>query len=542
MFEEPAPPRPPGWRLALVGLALFVFAVVALSGPGRIDIEDGQTRFEVAQSLYEHGDSVVRDSRIVWCAYPGRGGERYSVYRLPHSLAGVPPIAIADATGPVSEGRRHFFFSLVGAAAAAALAVGYAAWFRRIGLRSASALVWAAGGVFTTPAWFYGTSTFDDVLGMAVVIAAVAVALATRNRAGILGAILTGLLLGLAYNCKQPLAAFGLIAVALHDDPRRPAGHRLMRVALMSAGVLAGIAADRAYEYQKFPPGEREVMEATYLNLAIAPWPGNLPAGVACQLLSPGAGVFWYCPPLLLGLIGVVRFGGTSPWARQVRWTVWISSGVFFLFISSLSFFKGDLCWGPRYLTPLFGVFWLFAPAGAARLRPLLAGAILVLGVVVQLLALSVDPHRLNMQRDMPNGATAYYPWALFHPDVSNLANRPREIIEIATYDGPPAEAFTPAPSPTFSFPITHIKFLPDMGPAAATKYHILNSFRPWWASMYYLEPAKRPVDLDATLALLSVLAAVGLALGAVSLSTCRRKQTRSEVVAHCDVPSQTIS
>jgi hypothetical protein len=33
------------WRTALVGLALFVFAAVALTGPGRIDIVDGQSRW-----------------------------------------------------------------------------------------------------------------------------------------------------------------------------------------------------------------------------------------------------------------------------------------------------------------------------------------------------------------------------------------------------------------------------------------------------------------------------------------------------------------
>jgi hypothetical protein len=141
----------------------------------------------------------------------------------------------------------------------------------------------------------------------------------------------------------------------------------------------------------------------------------------------------------------------------------------------------------------------------------------------VQLLALSVDPHRLNMQRDMPNGYTAYYPWSLFHPAVSNLANRPREIVEIATYDGPPADAFTPAPSPTFTFPIVHERFMPDMGPVAATKYHILNSFRPWWASMPYLSPSERPVDLARTAALLAAIAVAGLGLAWLGTRRCER-------------------
>ena len=34
------------------------------------------------------------------------------------------------------------------------------------------------------------------------------------------------------------------------------------------------------------------------------PWPGNILAGLIGLLLSPAAGVFWYCPTLLLGLRG----------------------------------------------------------------------------------------------------------------------------------------------------------------------------------------------------------------------------------------------
>ncbi len=50
----------------------FVFAVAALSGPGRIDIVDGQARFEAARSLIETGDSTVRDARVWFGVFPGR--------------------------------------------------------------------------------------------------------------------------------------------------------------------------------------------------------------------------------------------------------------------------------------------------------------------------------------------------------------------------------------------------------------------------------------------------------------------------------------
>src|SRR5262245_53406776 len=76
-------PAPLGWPLALLGLFLTVFAGLALSGPGRIDIIDGQARYEVARSLVEHGDVVVRDPDLWFPVTTGRDGKRFTNYRLP---------------------------------------------------------------------------------------------------------------------------------------------------------------------------------------------------------------------------------------------------------------------------------------------------------------------------------------------------------------------------------------------------------------------------------------------------------------------------
>src|SRR5437763_8975652 len=111
----PARPSRAPWWGALAGLFLVVFAAVALSGPGRIDIIDGQPRYEVARSLVDHGDVVIRDLDIWWTVIPGRRGQLFTAYRLPQSLVGVPAVLLADLTGPTSEGRRHFFFVLTSA-------------------------------------------------------------------------------------------------------------------------------------------------------------------------------------------------------------------------------------------------------------------------------------------------------------------------------------------------------------------------------------------------------------------------------------------
>ena len=40
-------------------------------------------------------------------------------------------------------------------------------------------------------------------------------------------------------------------------------------------------------------------------------------------------------------------------------------------FVSFLTFFKGEPCWGPRYLTPAFALLWVFVPSSLERVGQL---------------------------------------------------------------------------------------------------------------------------------------------------------------------------
>lgn len=528
-----------GWGLALTGQFVLVFAVVALSAPGRIDIVDGQTRYEVARSLVDHGDVRVRDPRVWFMVFPGRDGDLYSAYKLPQSVLGVAAIWLADATGPVREARRHFFFSLTGAFAAALLALAFALWFRGQGHAPAAAVAWGCLGIFCTPSWFYGTSTFDDILGSAAVVWAVAVAFLGRRRWPLSAALAGGLLASVAFHCKEPLGVFVLAVLAAVVDPRVPLRRQWGRVALVLAGLAVGLATYRLYELYKFPPGTTD-RHAELMKQYVPFWtPNPLPA-LAGLALSPGAGALWYCPPLLLGVVGLWRWRKAEP--RFCR-ALLAGVAVFVLFISFLTFFTGDPAWGPRYLTPIFALCWLFVSTGAAALGARPTRLLLALGIVVQLLGLSVDQHRLYLGRNLPSAF--YYhisPWLYFDPAVAQLLNRPREIREILQADGSRTVAFTPAPEPTFAVPV--IEFIDCAEPtmttsavglvpgafgggltapamfltrpqredrsAAIPRYHVFHAFRPWWASQGYLAAAERPVDCGATAALLLALAAAG--------------------------------
>src|SRR3954471_11404418 len=201
-------PASPGWPLALSGLFLFVFGVLALTGPGRIDIIDGQARYEVARSLLDHGDVQIRDPDVWFPILPGPDGKIYTNYRLPHSALGVPALVLADLAGPPSEARRHFDFVLLSAAAGAALAVAYAVCCAGHGCSPRTAVLWAAAGVFCTPSWFYSTSTFDDIFGAATVVLGLTWAWLSRERGSVVWALLAGLAVGAAFNWKPPLALF----------------------------------------------------------------------------------------------------------------------------------------------------------------------------------------------------------------------------------------------------------------------------------------------------------------------------------------------
>src|SRR5262249_34599276 len=73
-------------------------------------------------------------------------------------------------------------------------------------------------------------------------------------------------------------------------------------------------------------------------------------------------------------------------------------------FICSMIIFKGDLSWGPRYLTPVFAVLWVFVPAAASVCSRPFTGFLLGLGALVQVLGLSVDYHRLYAELSFPSG------------------------------------------------------------------------------------------------------------------------------------------
>src|SRR5262249_13532195 len=137
-----------------------------------------------------------------------------------------------------------------------------------------AALFWSGMGIFCTPSWFYGTSTFDDILGTAALVLAVGVAFLTRQRRPLLGAAAAGLLLGLAFNCKEPLAVLVPAVLAANHDRRLRFRAQLGRIGLVRAGLAAGVVAYKAYALYKSPP-ETTAAHAEMLTRYVPAFPSN---------------------------------------------------------------------------------------------------------------------------------------------------------------------------------------------------------------------------------------------------------------------------
>jgi hypothetical protein len=550
------------WLLGLAGLFVLVFALAALSGPGRIDTVDAQTRYEVARSLVEHGDSIIRDKGTWFNVYEGRDGDRYSLYRFPQSGLGVAAIWAADLTAPTAtigaarEMRRHFFFLLTSAFCGAILALTYALWFRYLGHSPAASLAWALAGFVCTPSWFYSSTTFDDIVGTTGIVVAVAAAWIGRHRAPLVGASIAGIALAWAVNSKQPLGIFGLVVLAAMYRPELPLRKQLLPWLVTLFWLGAGCVACVLYERYKFPPGTTDP-NAEFVRHYGDIYTSNPLPGLSSFALSTSCGVFFYCPALYLAL------RGWWTWRKQERvlcWSVAAASALFMLFLSFVTFFKGEHGWGPRYLTPMFAIWWVFVPSAVAQVRVFVMRGVLALGIVIQILGLAVDPTRLFLTTPVQLDYFLYDPWLTFHPSLSHLLQRPREIVEVVSNHDPEPE-FAPAPLTTHagglhevsaylaaqmvatSFapgagaanPVAHVPVnlamsgqatmasLPNMYQQMGRRYHIYNSLRPWWISQRTLPKENRPVDHARALTFLLALCGLGTAMMILPIPWSRR-------------------
>jgi hypothetical protein len=503
-----------GGGRAAAAVVLLLLPVYVLSSPGRVDIVDGQVRYEVARNWLDHGRPEVRDRYLrnlgLVIATPDGA---YGGYNAPASLSPMPAMLLSRLLPGHGPDRDRFAFSmagpLFGAAGAGLLVLAYTA----LGLPPRAAAGWALAVGLATLWWPGATTVFDQNQHAVLLLAALLLAWRAGRRRHWAPAMLGGLagagLLNYQENYALVLPAVGLAVLA--PAGRGVAGLRLAvdraavgRYLLFGAVAAAGFLPLLAFNLWRFGGFFYAGRFDDPLIFAVA----NPVAGLLSLVLSPGKSVFLFSPPLMLAALGVRELFRRAPGLAVAVAAV---SAVHVLVVVQVAFFGGDWCWGPRYLLVLLPLWALALPFAARRLARPVVIVTLAAGLVVQVLALSLDHQRFFFERDLPPHFWADDPWVYFRH--SQLLARPAELAA-ALRDGPPRQVVAFVPSPTLE--VTYAPFGPPpaiTGRQWALSFAVFHLPRPWPLWVAWLPVDRRPVEATTLLLPCLLVLTLGIAV-----------------------------
>jgi hypothetical protein len=481
--------------LVAIGVFLVVGAVYVLAAPGRIDIIDGEYRFEVARNILHEQSLQLHDPYLLGAAEGVDG--RYSPYGIAGSMLSLPLVIVGTWFDPASLDRQQFFFSFTSAVFGAGTAAVLLLFYVTLGVPLGSALRWTLVAAFATLTFPAATSVFEQAQHGFFVIAACLLGFVGARRDSLALTIAGGLAVAVLVNYQETfiilLPTLGLATLAA-------AGGRfdLRRRALVRYGAFVlvgslGLLVWGGHNYLRFAH-----LLATGKGTNHPSSFGNPFLGLAGLLVSPGKSIFLYSPPIVLALIGV---GELIRRERSLGLAISLASAAYVAMISCLSFFGGDWCWGPRYFVSILPLLALGFPmvGRAATGHRAVVPAIVAAGVVVQLLAISLDHHRFFYARSLP--AFFWHGNEAFYFRESALFARPGEIVDSIAH-GTPAEAraFRPGPYPDL---VTYPVFGPNERDAEASvwmrRYRVFWLPRPWPLWTLDVDPDKRPVPVEAS-------------------------------------------
>ena len=424
----------------LAGLAVFglLFAIYFFTASLRFETGDELFMYDTAVGFSRRG-SVMR-SMTADMDWPG---ETYVEPAQP--VLAVPLIWLADKSDRIGNAHAALLFNPLVTAATAVVLLLYV---RRLGYGAHAAVFTALLFGLTTIAWPY-TKTFhrEPLCALGLLVAAYGLLRWRQSWAEPGTAVLPWLALAFVGAAVSVLAKeAGLIALPLlmlipvlgrrfmPRSRRQLAGTGLLALVLFVAAV-GGL-----YYYMRvLGAGGPRFDVFGRIGQAIANR-GLLLEGLSGLLLSPGKGVFWYSPVLLLALLG--------PWyagARRldVGWPLLLllAFSVVYALVRGQIWYGGTN-WGARYLVPVTPFLMLgAAPLIERALRPdaifLRLGIIVVAltGLAVQVPAVAIN--LLEYYRVLESTGIPGAPWtvAIWTPYYSAILGNWRMLLAGAPLD-----------------------------------------------------------------------------------------------------------
>lgn len=428
-----AGPGPPPRRVA-AALAVIFLALYALTYSATLTSRDGGVMYDTAMAIVERHRLALPPHHH---GMPGVNGGFYSKYGIALSVAEIPlyllgraisGLAPAPLSGQVALAVAMLVNPLIAALCVAAffLLAYELCWSQRRSLLVA--VLFGLAGML----WPYAKTDFSEPLSTLCLIGAVLYLVRARNRGGTPDYLWAGLFAGLSLLAKLTagfvLPALGLYAIyvaatadrtapgptgthpegrsgAIHGPvpamthqgqvvPRPQAGgpRRLAwRLLCWGLGVAGGIGLSALYNLVRFG----RLTDSGY-RAEDLPFHAPFLTGLSGLLVSPGKGLLWYCPLVLVALVLWPRF------LARHRAEALLALGMLLPTVGVYATYPvwwGGVCWGPRYLLPVLPfvlfplVLWPSGPESRALWR-YAAGAVAAISIGVQVLGVGVHPNR----------------------------------------------------------------------------------------------------------------------------------------------------
>ena len=369
----------------LVGLLLAgVFLLSLATLPGHMYSIDGMSYYRSATSLAWHG-SLLLEPPIVW------GGAVVSPdWPIGFSLV-MAPVAfllspfqqlqpVFDEAVPLNlrllyEDQIYELMSWINGFVVALTCAACFALGRELGLSRRISVGAGLSAGLASPLFFYGHADFAQPLTALLLVLAVVLAIRTRRGVGAVSGFALLPVVGLAVATRPLEGLITLVAAgALLAWPDAPGGARAWaqpRKIAAGGAAIAGAAIGAAVTLFVNAVRRGDPLDSGYTLFDTIDPVGTLLA----YLISPGRGVPWHFPLILLAPLGFLALwrAGKRPEAVAIA----LGAGALlpaYLVWSTL----GDVAYGPRFLVPAFPLLTVAAfaavPSGSRALRWACAG------------------------------------------------------------------------------------------------------------------------------------------------------------------------
>ena len=478
----------------MIGVLCVTASAYTLSAPGRIDIIDGQLRYDVTESILTVGKPILRDPPLLGMGIPGPNGLVYAFYNAAPSVVAIPLVWLGGLKPDPRAETRRFAFSLTSGFFGALIAALLACFYLALGVTPTRAVWWSLVSAFATLLWPVSTSTFDQAQHAFFVLLAVFLGWKAAQMESVILASMGGLAAGILLNYQDshilllPALALSTLGVDKHSGKRLSLTRFVVFLLASGVGVSLWLLFNQLRFHSPLFSGKSAYLD----RMAIASF-GNPIVGLAGLVVSPGKGVLFYSPPIVLAAFGIRHLCRRHGWLVV---TIVTTTVAYVGFIASLSFYGGDWAWGPRYLVTILPLWALAFPfISPTLMRRSVVGGIIALGFVVQLLALSLDHQRFFFEHALSDVF-----WARdrgFYFRDSALSARPVELLTTLR-EGVPLEArhFSPGPYPEAVTYAIGGNARREQAPTWMRQFKVFYLPRPWPLWMASVAPERRPIRM----------------------------------------------